>query len=105
MTNIKIIFWLETQNINTLHKNFLFTNTNTYYYGNNKHGTVKENLFCASSGIYLLNVFETFGQKLENWLAPHSPPPPNTDTKFAVCKGMLIISCHTYVKFHLLASA
>ena len=61
-TNIKIIFFNLKLKIKIHHiKNFI----HTYYYWSNKHGNVKENISCTSSGILLLSIFETLGQKLE----------------------------------------
>ena len=83
MTNIKII--LFTWNSKYTIKIFLFIHT--YYYWNNKHGNVKENVSCASPGIHLLSIFQTLGQKLKillnifcgtkitfEWISPLPPP-------------------------------
>ena len=45
----------ETQNINIPQKKFYYIHT--YYYWNNKHGNVKEDVSCASFGIYICWVF------------------------------------------------
>ena len=49
LANIKIVFWFKTQNVNTPQKMLFIL---THYYWNNKHGTVKKYVSCASSGIY-----------------------------------------------------
>ena len=91
LTNVKIIFLIWNSKYKYTTWNFLFIHT--YDYWNNKHGNVKENLSCASSGIHLLSIFETFVQKVEvlfsifcgtkltlEWITPLPPfldlPPP-----------------------------
>ena len=82
MTNIKIILliWNSKYKYTTYKTLFI----QTYYYWNNKHGNVKENASCASSGIHLPSISEALGQKLEvllsifcgikitlEWITPH----------------------------------
>ena len=81
LTNVKIIVLIWNSKYKYTTWNFLFIHT--YDYWNNKHGDVKENVSCASSGIHLLSIFETLSQKLEVLLSIFcgtknffNPPPP-----------------------------
>ena len=81
LTNVEIIFLIWNSKYKYTTWNFLFIHT--YDYWNNKHGDVKENVSCASSGIHLLSIFETLSQKLEVLLSIFcgtknffNPPPP-----------------------------
>ena len=84
LTNIKIILFDLKLKIKMQTYKILFIHI--YYYWNNKHGNVKENESCASSGIHLPSIVETLGDQLEvllsifcgikntlNWV---TPPPP-----------------------------
>ena len=101
LTNIKIIFWFETQNVNTPHKefySFIPITTNT-----RKDGNVKENVSCTSCGIHLLSTFETLAQKLIvqylcstkitlEWITPPSPPIFRSIPHYAICTSPLIFN-------------
>ena len=51
----------RTPFINTPHKKLFI---HTYYYWNNKHGNVKENISCASFRIHLLSLLRGIGSKV-----------------------------------------
>ena len=71
LTNTKIIFLIWNSRYKYSTPKILFIHT--YYYWNNKHGNVKENVSCASSVSYQFVKYLLWHQ---NYSGMDYPPPP-----------------------------